>query len=108
MDSLGTAKFKDINHTLHVRVMLAALALLLTRFLCIFGTIPLGFILMACPCDCTYARKRVVNRIIHHRKYALFPGYPNGLNSCSGTDNLRIGDVKGISEVCYKTKTTKI
>lgn len=86
MRTLGTAKFTDMTHRICVGVMLAALALLLTRYLCIFGTIPLGFVLMACPCHCTYARKRVANRIIHHRKYALFPGYPNGLNSCSGKE----------------------
>lgn len=30
-----------------------------------------------------YARNRVVNRVIHHRKYTPLPIYPNGFNSAA-------------------------
>ena len=78
MKTLGTAKFTDMTHRISVAVMLAALALVLSRFLHLFGTIPLGFILMARPCDCAYARKSVVNRVVHDRKNATFPICPDG------------------------------
>ena len=102
MKTLSTASFIDIQSNNCLIVLLATLALLLSR-IHLLGTLIVLLRTIECSCHCAYARKRVANRIIHHRKYALFPGYPNGLNSCSGKDKLHIGDVRAISEVCYKT-----
>lgn len=85
MKTLSTAKFTDMAHRIGVGVMLAALAQLFNR-IHLLGTLIVLLRTIGCSCHCTYARKRVANRIINHRKYALFPGCPNGLSCCSGKE----------------------
>jgi hypothetical protein len=47
-------------------------AIILSRHLTIMKNVKLLL-------TCAFARKRIANRIAHHRKFALFPGYPNSL-----------------------------
>jgi hypothetical protein len=90
MKTLSTASLIDIQSHSCLSVLLATLALLLSR-IHLLGTLILLFCAISCSCHYAYARKRVANRIIHHRKYAPFPGYPNGINSCSGKEYQSIG-----------------
>jgi hypothetical protein len=77
MKTFGTAKIKDIAEEFISMAMLAVMATLCIRFFIAYMAASVWFyILTAKPFfTCTYARKRIVNRITHHRKFALFPGY---------------------------------
>lgn len=78
MNTLVTAKLIDITSHLYLKVMLAAMVLLLNRIRYFYGLVLVRVITITLFCITTYARKRVINRVIHHRKYATFPIYPDG------------------------------
>ena len=81
MNTLVTAKLIDITSHLYLKVMLAAMALLLNRMLFLYGLVLVRVITIISFCISTYARKRVINRVIHDRKYATFPICPNGIKT---------------------------
>ena len=78
MNTLVTAKLIDITSHLYLKVMLAAMVLLLNRIRYFYGLILVRVITIISFCITTYARKRVINRVIHDRKYATFPISPDG------------------------------
>lgn len=78
MNTLVKAKLIDITSILCLKVMLAAMALLLNRIRYFYGLVLVRVITIISFCITTYARKRVINRVIHHRKYAPFTINPNG------------------------------
>jgi len=79
MKILNAAKIKEIAVELTSRVMLAAMARLCIRFFMTYLAPSAKFYTMTATISfsCTYARKRIVNRINHERKFALFTKNPN-------------------------------
>jgi hypothetical protein len=69
------ASIRNIEEGLHSKVMLAVTALLCIRF--IMAYLAVSFVLYMIkrplPFNCAYAQKRMITRIIHYRKFALFP-----------------------------------
>ena len=70
-------------HKLVLGLIVGAMATLCIRFFKAYMTASVRFYMMTemTSFSCTYARKRIVNRIVHHRKFALFPGYAK--HNCS-------------------------
>jgi len=78
MKTIDTAKIKDIAEIFTSKAMLAAMATLCIGFFTAYMSAALWFytiLVTTAFFTCTHAHKRIVNRIIHRRKFALFPGY---------------------------------
>jgi hypothetical protein len=78
MKTFDTKKIKDIAKGFRSQAMLAAIATLCICFFLAYMSAVLWFntiFVITAFFTCTHAHKRIVNRIIHHRKFALFPGY---------------------------------
>jgi hypothetical protein len=74
METFGVAKITNIARKLFLLSMLAALASLISRFNRFYKStvqwhlsLPVGSFY-----NSIYYPKRIVNRIVHHRKFALF------------------------------------
>jgi hypothetical protein len=79
MKTLDVATIRDMAEAIASRAILAAMAMLCIRFIMAYMAASVWFqTISTVPLfTCIYARKRIVNRIIHHRKYALFTKNPN-------------------------------
>ncbi len=76
MTTFDAAKIKEIAEEFTSKAMLAAMATLCIRFFMAYMAASVRFYTMTATTffSCTYAQKRIVNRITHHCKFALFPG----------------------------------
>jgi len=83
MKTLDAERIRDIAEEFTSKAMLAAMATLCIRFFMACMTASVRFYTMTemTSFSCIYAQKRIVNRIVHHRKFALFPGYAK--HNCS-------------------------
>lgn len=79
MKTLDAAIIKDMAESVVSRAMLAAMVTLCIRFFRAYMAASVWFytIIVAPFFTCAYARKRITNRVTHHRKFALFPKNPN-------------------------------
>ncbi len=79
MKKLDAATSRDMTETFAREIMLAAMTTLCIRFILAYMAASVWFytIIVAPFFSCAYARKRISNRITHHRKFALFPKNPN-------------------------------
>ena len=100
MKTFDTVKIKDIAEGFSSKAMLAAMATLCICFFLAYMSAALWFytiLVITAFFTCTHAHKRIVNRIIHHRKFALFPGYAEQccqreVQTCSRGEFLRMPD----------------
>jgi hypothetical protein len=76
MKMFDAAKFRNIAEELTSKAMMAAMVTLSIRFFMVYMAASLWFYTISVMpfFNCIYARKRIVNRIAHRRKFALFPG----------------------------------
>jgi hypothetical protein len=76
MKTFDTARIKDIAEEFTSKAILAALSTLCIRFFMAYMTASVWFYILTANAffTCIYARKRIVKRIAHHRKFAVFPG----------------------------------
>jgi len=83
MLTLDAERIRDIAEEFTSKAMLAAMATLCIRFFMAYMEASVRFYSMTAMTffTCIYARKRIVNRITHHRKFALFTGYAK--HNCS-------------------------
>jgi hypothetical protein len=74
MKTLAAPTIRNMAEAIASKTMLAAMAALCIRFINRYMAASTWLqILLAVPTlTCTYARKRIVNQITHHRKFALF------------------------------------
>ncbi|SFS60751.1 hypothetical protein SAMN04487890_102241 [Mucilaginibacter polytrichastri] len=74
MKTLDAATIKDMAEAIAIKTMLAAMATLCIRFTRAYMATLVWFstIIIAPLFTCAYARKRIVNRTNHERKFALF------------------------------------
>lgn len=93
MKTLDAVKTMNIARTLIPVAMLAAIAILTIRFIRMYMVACIDYftIYIQPLFKCAYARKRVLNRIAHDCKNAVFPinpdsglGYPGNENQCIG------------------------
>jgi hypothetical protein len=79
MKMFDAATIKDKAEVFASKTMLAAMAVLCIRFFRAYMAASVWFYtIIAAPFfTCAYARKRITNRVTHHRKFALFPKNPN-------------------------------
>jgi hypothetical protein len=79
MKTLDAATIRDMAEALASKTMLAAIATLCIRFIRAYMAASVWFytIIVALLFTCAYARKRIVNGVIHHRKFAVFAINPN-------------------------------
>ncbi|MDP9077102.1 MAG: hypothetical protein M3O71_06735 [Bacteroidota bacterium] len=72
-------KIRDMAEEVASKIMLAAIATQCIRFIREYMAASAWFhtIIVAPFFTCAYARKRITNRVTHHRKFALFPKNPN-------------------------------
>jgi len=78
MKTFETTRLRDIAEDLTSRAMLAAMATLCIRFFTAYMAASVWIYMIALTTiffTHSNAQKRIVNRIIHQRKFALFPGY---------------------------------
>lgn len=77
MKIVDAAKIIDIARIISLTVMLAYMVLLFIRFLNSYLSACVLYLTVRRQTifNCPYARKRVVNRIAHDRKFALFQRY---------------------------------
>jgi hypothetical protein len=102
MKTFNTAKIGDIAERFSSKAMLTAMATLCICFFLAYMSAALWFytiLVITAFFTCTHAHKRIVNRIIHHRKFALFPGYAEQccqreVQTCSRGEFLRMPDPK--------------
>ncbi len=102
MNMIDTARNNDIAERFSSKAMLAAMATLCICFFLAHMSAALWFytiLVITAFFTITYAQKRIVNRIIHHRKFALFPGYAEQccqreVQTCSRSEFLRMPDPK--------------
>lgn len=72
---LDAAKIRNIVERCISSTMHAAVAKLIILFVQTCMTVDIGFyITIQFPLTCTYAPKRIYDRIVHSCKFALFPG----------------------------------
>jgi hypothetical protein len=95
MKTLDAATIRDMAENYASKVMLAAMATLCISFIRAYMAPSVWFytIIVAPFFACAYARKRITNRVTHHRKFALFPKNPNsraGLFGQMETDAPRV------------------
>lgn len=86
MKMLDAAKIRDIAGKLSQWAMLAAMVTLCIRSIRAYMAAVVRLYTPSAPpvLTCTYARKRVVNRVIHHRKFAVFAINPDSRAGLSG------------------------
>ncbi|EHQ26573.1 hypothetical protein [Mucilaginibacter paludis] len=79
MKKFDAAKFKDMAEEIASKTMLGAMAMLCILFIrgYMAALMYLNTIMVMPLFTCAYARKRIVNRITHQRKFALFTKNPN-------------------------------
>jgi hypothetical protein len=89
MKTLDAATIKDMEEGYASKIMLATMAMLCICFIEAYIAASVWFytIIVAPFFTCAYARKRVTNRIIHARKFAVFPKNPNSRAGLFGTHN---------------------
>jgi len=77
MKTFDAAKIRDIAGKLSQWAMLAVMVALCIRFVRAYMAASVWYYTITVQplFNYAYARKRVVNRIVHRRKFALFPGY---------------------------------
>ena len=76
---LDAATIRDMAEAIASHTVFAAMAMLCIHFITAYMAASVWFqtISIMSFFTCTYPRKRVVNRIIHDRKFALFTKNPN-------------------------------
>jgi hypothetical protein len=76
MKVLDAAKLTDITKMLSLSVMLTYTVWLFIHFIKTYLSVVIGFktIFLQIVIGCPNARKRVVNRVVHDFKDAIFPG----------------------------------
>ena len=86
MKPFDAVKIRDIAGKLSQWAMLTAMVTLCIRFFRAYMAASLGFYILTVkqPFICAYAQKRIVNRIAHLRKFALFTGNPDSRAGLSG------------------------
>jgi hypothetical protein len=86
MKTFDAAKIRDIAGKLSQWAMLAAMVTLCISFFRAYMAAAVWFYTLTVKplFNCTYARKRVINRIVHHRKFAVFAGNPDSRAGLSG------------------------
>jgi len=79
MKTLDAATINGMAEEVVLKTMLAAMAMLCIRFFRAYMVASAWFytIIIAPFFTCAYARKRITNRVTHHRKFALFTKNPN-------------------------------
>jgi len=79
MKNVDAAKIRDMVTAIAAKTMLAAMAALCIRFIRAYmaASVWCQTISVKPLLTCTYARKRVANRVTHERKFALFTKNPN-------------------------------
>lgn len=79
METLDAATIRNMAAVTASKAMLAAMATLCILFIQSYMAVLVGFyILIIAPIPtCACARKRIVNRVIHHRKFAVVAINPN-------------------------------
>ncbi|EHQ25094.1 hypothetical protein [Mucilaginibacter paludis] len=79
MKNVDAAKIKDMAAAIAAKTMLAAMVVLCIRFIRAYmaASVWCQTISVKPLLTCTYARKRVVNRVTRDRKFALFTKNPN-------------------------------
>lgn len=99
MKTFDTVKIKDIAEIFTSKAMLTAMATLCIGSFLAYMSAALWYTILVITAfvTCTHAHKRIVNRIIHHRKFALFPGYAEQccqreVQTCSRGEFLRMPD----------------
>jgi hypothetical protein len=104
MKTLDAVKIMDIAGTLIPLAMLAAIAILAIRFIRTYMGICIDcFTIYMQPFFmCAYARKRVVNRIIHDCKNAVFPINPDNGRGYPGGKKTNVSGYKGIQRGLLK------
>ncbi len=74
MKIVDAAKLTDITRIIFLTVMLAYMALLFIRFIKVYLSVVMASVIsLSTIFYCYNVRKRVVNRIVHDRKSAVFP-----------------------------------
>jgi hypothetical protein len=86
MKTFDAATIRDMAEALASKTMLAAMATLCIRFIRAYMAASVWFyaIIVRPFFTCAYARKRVTNRVIHHRKFAVFAINPDSRAGLSG------------------------
>lgn len=86
MKTFNAAKIRDIAGNLSRWAILTAMVTLCARFFRSYMAASLRFYILTVkpPFICAYAQKRIVNRIAHLRKFALFTGNPDSRAGLSG------------------------
>jgi hypothetical protein len=76
MKTLDAAKIRDIAEALTSKAMLPVMAMLTILFFEAYmeASVLSYTITVNSHFTCAYAQRRIVNRVPHHRKFALFPG----------------------------------
>jgi|GEM_PF-1946937 len=107
MNTLDTAEWMDIAGIVILIAILAYMAVLIVLFIRRYkrkvsereadAFIQADF-------NCPYARKRVMNRIIHNRKHALFAGNPEAMQGYLGQGSDDIRDIKRYQRGLLKDK----
>ena len=97
MKIVDAAKIMDIARIVSFAVMLACMALLFIRFMNFYLSACVHYLIVqrGAIFDCPYARKRVVNRIVHDHKNSVFTENPDSRAGLSGTINSSTGGAKG-------------
>lgn len=74
MKIVDAVKIQDIPRIISLSVMLAYMAVLFIRFIKVYLSVVIVYVLsLTTVLYCYRVRKRVVNRIVHDRKSAVFP-----------------------------------
>ena len=79
MKTFDAATIRDMAEDYASKTMLAVMATLCIRFIGAYMAASVRFysIIVTPFLTCAYARKRIANRIIHHRKFTVFAINPN-------------------------------
>lgn len=93
MKIVDTAKITDMARIISFVTMLAYAALLFIRFISGYLSccVEYIFIHLETIFNCAYARKRVINKVVHDRKYTVFAGNPDSGQGYPGNENQCIG-----------------
>ncbi|MBC8988178.1 hypothetical protein H9X96_20685 [Pedobacter sp. N36a] len=102
MKIVDAAKIMDIARIISLTVILAYMALLFIRFMSFYLSGRMWSINISIQTifNCPYARKRVVNRIVHDCKNAVHRTIPDSRAGLSGKRKPKYRDTMVISEVC--------
>jgi hypothetical protein len=102
MKIVDAAKIMDIARMISLAVMLAYMAMLFIRFMSFYLSGRIWYINISIQTifNCPYARKRVVNRVVHNCKHAVHRTNPDSRAGLSGKRKPKYRDTMAISEVC--------